>query len=127
MAMKSLHSYLALISISGLMLRGYWMWIESDLLQHRLVRILPHIVDTLFLLLGLALAHRIFQYPFTHDWMTAKLVGLVVYIILGAIALKRGKTRQIRGLTFLAALLVFAWVVSVAISKSPWGFLAGFA
>ncbi len=121
---KSVHYILALTSIGGFILRSAWMFMGSPLLQHRITRTLPHIIDTLFLIAGLALAHRIFQYPFTHDWLTAKLLGLVVYIVLGSIALKRGRTRQQRGVAFFAAVLVFVWIISVAMNKSPWGFLS---
>lgn len=122
--LKSVHYYLAMLSLAGFILRGIWMWWGSDLLKHRLTRTLPHIIDTLFLFAGLVLAYRIFQYPFTHDWLTTKLFGLVAYILLGTIALKYGKTRAIRGMAFIAAILVFTWIISVAMSKSPWGLLA---
>jgi uncharacterized membrane protein SirB2 len=125
--LKSIHYFLALLSLAGFMLRGIWMLSDSALLQHRLTKTMPHIVDTLFLIAGLVLAHRIFQYPFTHDWLTAKLFGLIAYILLGTIALKRGKTRLIRLVAFLSAITVFAWIISVAMSKSPWGFLAATA
>ena len=121
--LKSFHYALALTSLSGFILRGAWMFADSPLLHHRLTRTLPHIIDTLFLLAGLALAHRTFQFPFTHDWLTAKIFGLLAYIMLGSIALKRGNTKRQRGVAFLAALLTFAWMISVAMSKSPWGFL----
>jgi len=120
--LKSIHYALALASIGGFVLRGAWMLVESPQLHHRLTRTLPHIIDTLFLIAGLALAHRIFQYPFTHDWLTAKILGLLVYIVLGSIALKRGKTKKQRGVAFVTAILTFAWIISVAMSKSPWGF-----
>jgi len=125
--LKTCHYALALTSIGGFLLRGAWMLVGSQLLQHRLTRTLPHIVDTLFLIAGLALAHRIFQYPFTHDWLTAKVLGLVVYIVLGSIALKHGRTNLQRGVAFLGAIITFAWIISVAMSKSPWGFLTALA
>ena len=121
--LKTIHYVLALISVSGFVLRGVLMFTGSPLLQHRITRTLPHIVDTLFLIAGLVLAHRIFQYPFTHDWLTAKLFGLIIYIVLGSIALKHGRTRRQRSLTFFAAIVTFAWIISVAMTKSPWGFL----
>lgn len=62
------------------------------------------------------------NYPGTHGWLTAKVVGLVGYIVLGRIALKRGRTRRARVAAFAVALAVFAFIVSVAITKSPAGF-----
>ena len=89
---------------------------------HRITRTLPHIIDTLFLVSGIALTMTINQYPFQVPWLTAKIAGLLVYIVLGSIALKRARTRTGRSLAFAAALITFAWIVSIARFKSPWGF-----
>ena len=72
---------------------------------------------------AIALAVMIGQYPLTHGWLTAKIVGLVAYIVLGAIALKHGRTRGIRIAAFCGALLTFAYIVAVAMTKSvlPFG------
>jgi uncharacterized membrane protein SirB2 len=63
------------------------------------------------------------QYPLVHGWLTAKVLGLVLYIGLGTVALRRGRTRGQRALAGLAAMLVFGFIVSVALSKNPAGFL----
>ena len=65
------------------------------------------------------------QYPFSAGWVTAKVIGLLAYILLGTVALKRGRTRGVRIAAFAAAILVYAWIVSVALSKNPLGWLAG--
>ena len=120
---KHLHMLLAVISIAGFMLRGVWMMTGSGLLEKRLVRILPHVVDTLLLVTAIVLVGMSSQYPLTAGWVTAKVVGLVVYIVLGMIALRRGRTLGIRVVAFAGAILVFAWIASVAVSKTPSGFL----
>lgn len=122
--LKSLHASLAVISISGFALRWGWMRAGSALLQHRLTRTLPHVVDTLFLASGIWLTIILHQYPFMHGWLTAKVLGLVAYVILGSLALKHARTPWVQVLSFSAALLVFAWLASVARSKSAAGFLA---
>ncbi len=114
---------LAVISIAGFILRGVWMMTGSALLEKRLVRILPHVVDTLLLVTAIVLMVMVSQYPLTAGWVTAKVVGLVVYIVLGMIALRRGRTLGIRVVAFAGAILVFAWIASVAVSKTPSGFL----
>jgi uncharacterized membrane protein SirB2 len=121
--LKIIHIYLALASIAGFALRWWWMNSGSPLLQTRPVRILPHVIDTLFLAAGIGLAVTIGQYPFVHGWLTAKVLGLIAYIVLGTLALKRAKTPRGRTLAFVAALVTFAWVVSMARSKNPLGFL----
>lgn len=100
------------------------MLVESPLREARWTRLVPHVIDTVFLVTGIWLAVRIGQYPLVQTWLTAKVFGLVGYIILGSIALKRGPTRAIRAAAFVAALAMFAYIVGVARSRSPWSWLA---
>lgn len=93
---------------------------ESAFLQRRWLRILPHVNDTLLLLCGLWLASQIGQYPFVNSpWLTAKLSALLLYIALGTLAIKRAPSPLLRLLCGLLALLVFGYMVAVAITKSP--------
>lgn len=124
LAIKHLHVTCVVLSGLGFLLRGMWMLTGSRLLQHRLTRVLPHIVDSLLLGSALALAAMIAQYPFFASWVTAKVFGLIAYILLGTVALKRGPTLAIRGVAFAAAIAVFLWIVSVALTKDPLGYLA---
>ncbi len=119
-----MHMVLAVISITVFILRWMWMMHESTLSAHRITRILPHVIDTFFLASGVWLAASIHQYPFTDAWLSAKIIGLVVYIVLGSFALKRAITVQGRIMAFSGALLVYAWIVSVARMKTVWGFLS---
>jgi len=124
-AIKHLHMTFAGLSIIGFVVRGVWMMVESPMLGRRLVRVLPHVIDTLLLVTAIALAVMIAQYPFFAAWITAKVAGLVVYIALGMVALRYGRTKGVRIAAFFAAIVVFAWIVSVAMMKTPAGFLAG--
>lgn len=117
--LKAVHVGSALLSISGFALRGVWMLQGSPLLKARVTRILPHVVDTLLLGSALALALRSAQYPFVHAWLSAKVLALILYIVLGSIALKYGPTRRARSLAWVAALAVFFYIVAVAIARSP--------
>lgn len=123
LTLKNLHMGLAYLSVGGFALRGIWMLLESPWLDKKVVRILPHVIDTLLLLAAVGLVVILEQYPFVHSWLTAKIFGLVAYVVLGTVALKRGPTRAIRAVAFVLALLTFAWMVSVARSKDPLGFL----
>ena len=114
--LKHAHATLALVSVGGFMVRGYWMLLRSPLLQRRWVKVAPHIVDTFLLLSGLALVFRYHIFPADHPWLVAKLVALVLYIVLGSIALKRGKTRRVRAAAFVAALAAFAYILAVAVT-----------
>ena len=117
--LKHLHVTCVVLSGLGFCLRGWWMLRESPLRQHRLTRILPHIVDTLLLGSALTMAWMSGQYPFVHGWLTAKLIGLLAYILLGMMALKRGRTQAIQARYFGLALLAYAYIVSVALTRSP--------
>lgn len=123
-AIKHLHVTCVVLSAAGFLLRGFWMLSGSPLLLHRLTRVLPHIVDSLLLLSALTLAVMIAQYPFVAGWVTAKVIGLLAYILLGTVALKRGRTAGVRAAAFAAAIVVYGWIVSVALTKDVAGFLA---
>jgi uncharacterized membrane protein SirB2 len=125
LAVKHVHLSFVALSFLGFVARGVLMLTDSPLSRQRLVRIVPHLIDTVLLLSALYLAYVVMQVPGDHAWLISKVVGLILYIALGVVALKRGKTRTIRLVSWLLGLLVFAWIVSVAIQKTPLGFLAG--
>ena len=120
---KNLHLATIALSLALFVLRGAWMIAASPLLQARWVRIVPHIIDTLLLASGIGLAVLIQQYPLVHGWLSAKFFALIAYIVLGTIALKRGKTRGQRIAAWIAALLVFGYMVVVAVAHDPLPFL----
>ncbi len=119
------HIHVATVAVSGglFLLRGWWMIRESPRLQERWVRVVPHVNDTVLLASAVTLAVLAHQYPLLHGWLTAKVVALIFYIGLGTVALKRGATKAIRAWAFVAALVIFGYIISVALSRNPWGFL----
>lgn len=119
LALKYLHLTCVALSGLGFCLRGWWMLSESPMLRHRLVKTLPHLVDTLLLGSALAMAWLSSQYPFAQGWLTAKFFGLLAYIVFGTFALKRGKTKGMRAMFFGMALLSYAYIVSVALTRNP--------
>ncbi len=124
-ALKAIHVGCAVLTIALFFARGLLMISGSPLLQQRATRIVPVVIDTVLLASAIALTMTIHQYPFTTSWLTAKVVLLAVYIVLGSIALRRGRTRAIRIAAFVAALVTVAFLVTVALSHQPLGFLAG--
>jgi len=121
--LKAIHIVAAMTTISGFLLRGYWMLTGSDKLQHRVTRIVPHVVDTVFLLSGIAMVWMLHLNAFTQPWLIAKFTGLIAYILLGTIAIKRGRTPQIRVIAMVGAVSVFAYIAGVALTKSPFSWL----
>ena len=119
LAVKHLHQATVVISLSLFLLRGVWMLTESPHLRARWARIMPHVNDTILLASALYLAYVLRQYPFVNGWLTAKVLALFVYIGLGTLALKRGRSKPIRAAAFAAALLAFAYIVAVALARNP--------
>ncbi|MBQ5949299.1 SirB2 family protein [Massilia sp. ST3] len=119
LALKHLHMSFAVLSGGFFLVRGLWMLSGSALLQRRWVRIAPHVVDTLLLASAIGLAVWSRQYPFVAPWLTAKVLALAAYIVFGTIALKRGRTPQVRLAAFAAALACFFYIVAVAVTKHP--------
>lgn len=117
--LKMIHVGSVILSYSLFFLRGIWLMQDSVNLRQRWVKILPHIVDTLLLTSAIALAMTIQQNPLDNSWLTAKVIGLLLYIGLGMIALRFGKTRKTRITAWIAAQCVFIYIVLVALTKSP--------
>ena len=120
---KYVHVTTVVLSLTGFFLRGVLMMRESPLLGARWVKVLPHINDTILLVAALSLAAMSGQYPFVVGWVTAKVLGVIAYIILGALALRDASTRKMRIACWLASMAVFGWIVSVALTRHPAGFL----
>ena len=122
--LKSLHTILAALTISGFLLRGYWMITESELFRNRVTRIAPHVVDTLFLATAVWMVVEVQLAPLAQSWLQAKLVGLLAYILLGMLAFRFGRSLEIRIVAFAGALASFSYVAGAAVSKSPLSWLA---
>ena len=118
-SLKIVHVSCVAASYALFVVRGIWMMRESLHLQQRWVKIVPHLVDTLLLASAVALAVMSHQYPLANGWLTAKVAGLLIYIGLGTVALKRGKTRRVRVTAWLAAQAVFFYIVAVALTRQP--------
>ena len=119
--LKALHVACVVASVALVALRYAWRVAAPERLAARWVRVVPHVVDTLLLASAVWLAWQLGRSSL--PWVGAKLVALVVYIVLGSIALKRGRSAGGRAAAFVAALATFGYIVSVALAKSPWGFV----
>lgn len=116
---KQIHVALATLSACGFCVRAAWMWAGSARLEASWVRVAPHVVDTGLLLSGATLAFGLHVSPDGQPWFAAKLIAIVIYIVLGSIALGRGRTRRIRMLALAGALTSLAYVLAVAITRDP--------
>ena len=111
---KHLHVTAVSLSIILFVIRAYWSVTGSTLLQTRLVRILPHVIDTVLLTCGVILAAMIGP---NQPWILTKIVLLIAYIGVGTIAIKRGRTTRGRLTAAVIAIAIFAYIVGVAITK----------
>jgi uncharacterized membrane protein SirB2 len=85
------------------------------------VRYLSYGIDTVLLTAALMLLTILPGAMFANGWLTTKLVLVVIYVVLGTFALKRGRTPSVRLTCWLAALLVFATILGIAIAHNPLG------
>lgn len=121
---KTLHVTCVVLSIGLFVLRGVLQLQSKPWRQWRLLRLAPHLVDTVLLSSALWLAWRSGQYPFEQSWLTAKVLGLLLYIVLGHYALGKNTAQAQRLPFFVAALFSVAYIVGVALAHSPsWGLM----
>lgn len=121
-ALKHVHILTAFLSVSLFILRYWWQYRGSAMSTKRWVRIVPHVNDTVLLGTGVALVMITHFYPFTPQgaWLTEKLFGVIIYIVLGFIALgKRPRSQQVRWIAFLLGLVVIYIVIKLATTKIP--------
>jgi len=121
--LKSLHTTCVLLSLCGFLLRTYWMLMGDAMLQNKAVKIVPHVIDTLLLLSALGLLAVLGFGLLAQSWLIHKIGLLVVYIVLGMIALGNKYKRPVRIAPAIGALLVFLYMLGIAISKSPLSWL----
>lgn len=126
MALKHLHLLTVAISITLFVLRFFWKWRASPMINKRWVKITPHINDTVLFATGIALVVMFKLYPLLgmDSWLTEKLFGVIIYILLGYVALgKKTQSWNIRTLAFVLALGCLYLIVKLATTKIP--FLMG--
>ena len=121
---KTIHIAFVTLSFAGFFVRGIWMLKDSKLLQQRWVKISPQIVDTVLLVSAIVLAVQSRVSPLEQAWLMAKIIALLLYIAAGLVALRFGRSRRIRLNAWLFGLVIYLYIVSVALSKSVMGWFA---
>lgn len=122
MLFKYIHITAVTLTLIFFITRGLWMIMDAKILKQKWVKILAITIDSILLASAVILTMKISQYPFSHPWLTAKVLALVIYIALGMIALHYGATKKIRIVAWFAALLCFGYIVSVALTRNPMSF-----
>ena len=124
LTVRLVHESAVALSIAGFFLRGAASLAGASWVRGRAARTVPHDVDTVLLASAITLAWMLGITPLTAPWLMAKVIGLLAYIGLGAVALRPSNPRPVRAAAWVAALATVGWIVSVAITKNPAGFLA---
>lgn len=119
--LKLVHVSCAFLSVTGFALRGFWMMTGNPRLRRRVTRVLPHTIDTLLLATALGMLWLWGISPLQLGWLTAKLLALLLYIVLGMVALRFGRTRRVKITAWLLALCCAGYMLSVAYTKNPLG------
>ena len=118
--LKVIHVACVVLSYLLFFVRGIRLIAGSEGPRRLSIRMLPHLVDTILLVsaIGLVLATR--QFPGTHDWLTAKVSALVLYVIVGMVAFRFANRRPLQIGAWVVAQMIFLYIVAVAISRTPW-------
>ncbi len=113
---KHLHMSLAMLSLLGFIVRSIWAFTGSNLLNKKVVKVLPHIIDTFLLISAIVLVVMIGIYPFTASgaWITAKVIALFFYIGFGTMTIKRAKSQTQRAVFFVLAIATFIFIFATA-------------
>jgi uncharacterized membrane protein SirB2 len=116
--LRAVHISCAGIGVSLFAARGAMQMSGIDWRRWRWLRVAPHVNDTLLLAAAIAMAVMSAQYPLVQPWLTAKVLALCCYVLLGRIALRPGASQLRSRVAFVAALTSVGYIVSVAVTRS---------
>jgi len=117
--LKLSHVFLAYLTVCGFVVRGIWSLTDSPRRQQKWVKIVPHVIDTLLLGLGIALVISYHWSPFEHPWLIGKFVGLLAYIGFGVMVM-RGTSQAVKLTGFAGAVLSVGYIFLLAYTKKLW-------
>jgi uncharacterized membrane protein SirB2 len=118
--LKTVHVASVITSYSLFVLRGFWQLRGTAMIGKNWARIVPHCVDSALLFSAIALAWQLGYTPANSPWLATKIVALLIYIGIGMLAFRFAKTYRLRLFAYLAAQLVFFYIIAVAITHDPY-------
>jgi uncharacterized membrane protein SirB2 len=122
---RAVHIGAVLASGALFALRGAGVLAGARWSRAATLRYLSYSIDTVLLTAALMLVSMLPATLFANHWLTVKLVLLVVYVVIGSFALKRGSSGRVRAICFAAALAVYATMFGIARAHQPLGWFAG--
>ena len=118
---KTIHIATVSISLVLFVGRGIWIYLLKQQLTARWLKVAPHVNDSVLLITGVTLAIQTQQYPLANNWLTVKTGCLLAYIILGMLAMKWFRATKTGLLSWLGAIVIFIYMLSVALTRHPAG------
>ena len=116
-SLKTLHIICAILTGCLFLVRGIWMIQNSLVLQYKIIKVLPHLIDTVLLVTALAMLVGYGLNPFEHGWLMAKILTLLVYISLGLFAFRFSQRKSSKVAFWLLALLALGFIYYLAFTK----------
>lgn len=116
---KLLHIICVISTLTLFSIRVIWRFFFPHLLQQHWVKILPHTIDTILFMSGIALVVLLQQYPFVHAWITIKFFVVLTYIICGALVLKYAKTSFSCIIALIISILSAIYIILLAFYHQP--------
>ncbi len=125
-ALRHLHMGLAFTSGALFALRGAAVLARQRWPLHPVLGRVSAIIDTGLLAAALRLLWELRLNPLVTPWLQVKLAVLPLYIVLGMLALKYARRREAKALCYIGALACYGFMISVALTHSPWGVFTSF-
>ena len=121
--LKTLHQATVASSLSIFSIRACGSLMGALWPKQRQARLVQHVNDTVLLGSAVALAVAAGFSPFNSPWLLVKILGLLVYVGLGTLVMREQAMKGVRMGAFLLALMIFGFIISVAVTKSPVGLM----
>lgn len=119
-------AHVAAVLVSGTLffLRGLMVQAgRQDIAMSAPPRYASYAIDTALLTTAVLLLTILPGATYANGWLTVKLALLIVYVVCGSLALKRAPTQRLRLAFFVAALLAYGSMFSIARAHHPLGLL----
>jgi len=113
------HSGIAIFVIVLYLVRGGLMLASSPKLRSVVLTAVNHTLVLVMVLLGLYIAH-LKGIPFSNSFILTKIICLLVFVILGGVAIKQGLTKTVATILWLLGLaaLVYAYMLGKQIAPA---------
>ena len=116
-AVKHIHLTAIILSLVLFIARFVLLWLKSSKLNSKLLKVLPHLVDTVLIVSAITLCVLLQQYPLVDAWVTEKLLALIMYVFMVTLALRLANNNFMRIIGFVGAISWVAFAGAVAMSK----------